>query len=35
MLKAYKKALLDQHADLGSWAAVGRQIGHDLENIDS
>ena len=34
MLKAYRNAILQQHADLGSWSAVGHQIGHDLENLD-
>jgi hypothetical protein len=34
MLKAYKKALQEQHSDLGSWAAVGQQIGYDLETME-
>jgi hypothetical protein len=34
MLKAYQKALNQQREDLGSWAAVGCQIGYDLENLD-
>jgi hypothetical protein len=34
MLKAYQKALREAHSDLGSWSAVGHQIGYDLENLD-
>ena len=33
MLKLYAKTLQEQHGDLGSWAAVGQQIGHDLAEI--
>jgi hypothetical protein len=34
MLKAYEKVLREAHSDLGSWSAVGHQIGYDLENLD-
>lgn len=34
MLKAYRKALIEAHDDLGSWAVVGQQIGHDLQNME-
>ena len=33
MLKAYRNALIEEYGDLGSWACVGEQIGHDLEEM--
>jgi hypothetical protein len=35
MLQQYQKALREMHQDHGSWAAVGQQIGLDLEEIES
>lgn len=33
MLEQYGKTLYRQLADLGSWAAVGAQLGYDLEQL--
>lgn len=33
MLKAYEKALREARDDLGSWSAVGHQIGFDLDEM--